>query len=285
MKISVVFLIKDSEQYCLYLNYLFSELEKNKKYSFEYFIYENDSDYLTKKNLCEFMKKREGMIITVNSGKNKSNMVGVSQKRGNHMCKLRNLLKKHHDILTSDYTLIIDSDVVFHPNTIDRMMNIFKKNKDIAVVTPFCICYDWYKKKNDTNHYYDSLAVINKGGEITQDKHCNTCLFKTCKRCPSIREKKKVKISENKLFSIDKNNINQHIEVDSAFGGFFLIKTKIYNKVKWENTICEHHGLCKNIRKFGKIIIAPNIKTCITVPKYSTINNFLKISLLLDKFY
>ena len=38
--------------------------------------------------------------------------------------------------------------------------------------------------------------------------------------------------------------------VDSAFGGFCLIKTDVYNKVKWDETICEHHSFCENVKQF-----------------------------------
>jgi hypothetical protein len=52
--------------------------------------------------------------------------------------------------------------------------------------------------------------------------------------------------------------------VNSAFGGFFLIKTNVYNQVSWDTTICEHHSFCKKIREYGDILLEPrlNVITC-----------------------
>ena len=30
------------------------------------------------------------------------------------------------------------------------------------MVTPFCVCWDWYSQSDDLNHYYDSFAIITK---------------------------------------------------------------------------------------------------------------------------
>jgi len=31
----------------------------------------------------------------------------------------------------------------------------------------------------------------------------------------------------------------------------------VYNKVKYGNSICEHHSFCDEVRKYGKIVINP----------------------------
>jgi len=184
------------------------------------------------------------------------------------MCMLRNNLKQHHKILYSDYVLLLDSDVVFTENTIYQMLNIINKD-NIVMVTPYCICWKNYVNNKDY-HYYDSLAVITKDN-ITYKDNLNTCLFNTCKRCIHYRKINNIKI--NNKFLID-NKVNN---VKSAFGGFALIKTVIYNDVKWDNTVCEHHYFCEQINKYGNIVIAANIKTVTTINPYNKNDDYNKI--------
>ena len=285
MKISIVFMVKDSEKYCYFFDKLINQLEDKYLYEFDFYIYENDSTDLTKTCLHNFMKNRKGMLITENIclDNKKDNMEGISKSRGVHMCRIRNKLKQHHGILYSDYTLLIDSDVIFHEETLKKMLDVFAHNSNIAMVTPYCICYDYYKSSlsNDERHYYDSLAVQTCGKRITWENNDNTCMFSQCERCRNHRKLFNINIDESDLFKMESD-----LEyVDSAFGGFCLIKTDVYNKVKWDETICEHHSFCENVKQFGEIVIAKKIKTFTTIPKYSNLKEFLNICMILKKYY
>ena len=66
---------------------------------------------------------------------------------------------------------------------------------------------------------------------------------------------KQIHINDSQLF-----DDNQIIYVKSAFGSMSMIKTTIYNKVNWLNSICEHHSFCEQIHNYGHIIINPRIK-------------------------
>ena len=58
--------------------------------------------------------------------------------------------------------------------------------------------------------------------------------------------------------------INDNVsKVQCAFAGFVLMKTDIYNKVKWSGTICEHHSFCEEVRKYGDILLIKDIKPVI----------------------
>tara|TARA_B100000780_G_scaffold270615_1_gene230631 strand:+ start:1856 stop:2680 length:825 start_codon:yes stop_codon:yes gene_type:complete len=274
-------MVKDSEKYCICFDKLFNKLEKYYPYNFEFFIYENDSLDLTKLCLYKFMKQRQGLLISENSCNIKKNMEGISKSRGVHMCNIRNKLKKYHGTLDSTYTLLLDSDVIFHEKTLEKMLEVFENNKDIAMVTPYGICYTAYKKWACENHYYDSFAVQTINKAITWENNNNACMFAQCKVCCIKRQLNNNNIDKSHLFKMDTD-----LEyVDSAFGGFCLIKTSVYNKVKWENTICEHHGFCENVRQFGKIVIAKKIKTYTTTPEYSNSKEYDKIIVLLKNYY
>lgn len=249
-KISVVLMLKNNEFYTKKLDELFSELEKDNSYEFEYFIYENNSSDKTKKNIVKFLNNRKGRLILENMKKPKGFGSIISKERGIFMAKLRNKLKYHHENLDSDYTLLLDSDIVFNKKMLDKMFNhISEKN---VMITPYTVCLKAFLNY-PTPHYYDTLALISKNGLSFKDT-INTCLFPECSRCIIHRNNYKVNIDK-------KDMINDNVsEVQCAFAGFVLMKTDIYNKVKWSGTICEHHSFCDEVRKFGNILLIKDVK-------------------------
>ena len=274
IKISVILAIRDGEKYIEFLNNVFDKIEglnqnqKQNNYEYEYFIYENNSTDNTKEKIKEFYKKNERkgkyFLETVDNSTVKT---GINFERGAHMANIRNKLKDFHGQLVSDYVLLLDCDAVFTANTIEQLINTM--NDKIAMTSPFCIhwipfLYDKYV------HYYDTFAVITKEG-LSYKNNYNTCLFKSCKRCINFRKKANILIDEQHLFSS-----NQLIEVKSAFGSISLVKTNVYNNVKWEPTICEHHSFCEQVNKYGSIVINPHIKTFTTDPTLTNYNEIEK---------
>lgn len=228
----------------IFLDALATEIEK--KYTtieFEYYIYENNSTDNTKIRIENFAKNRHCKYLLEDLTNNNMH-TGINVERGVHMATIRNKLKDFHGIL--------DSDVVFLPETIEQLIHSF--NDTISMVSTFCICWEFYHSHNRSIHYYDSLAVISNDN-ISYKENDNTCLFKTCQRCRIHRYIKQIHINDSQLF-----DDNQIIYVKSAFGSMSMITTAIYNKVKWLNSICEHHSFCEQIRNYGHIIINPRIK-------------------------
>lgn len=271
MKISVVLSIRNGEKYMTFLNNVFDKIEETYKnfecnIDFEYFIYENNSTDNTKEEIKTFYKNknRKGKYL-LEDIENNTIKTGINFERGLHMANIRNKLKVFHGQLDSNYVLLFDCDVIFTANTITELINTF--NDKISMVTPFGICWDKLINYNCI-HYYDSLAVISKDN-LSFKEHYNTCLFNTCKLCINIRNQLNIKIDEQYLF-----NTNQLIEVKSAFGSISLIKTHVYNNVKWEPTICEHHSFCEQVNKYGSVVINPQIKTITSIPK---LNNYYEI--------
>lgn len=167
------------------------------------------------------------------------------------MSKIRENLKKKHGILKSDYVIIIDSNITFSNDIIDKFLNEYEVNK-YAMVTPFTEC------KTHKYHYYDSLAFISKNNISMKDTG-NTCLFKDCTRCFDYRKRKGIKLDSKYLLSSNKIN-----EIAAGFGCCAFLKTSIYNKCSWVNenneVYCEHITFCENVREFGKIIVTNKIK-------------------------
>jgi len=346
IKFSVILLIKNGEEYITYLNNYFNKIEKlyASKYTFEYFMYENNSTDNTKDKIKKFYEKRKGKYFLENIN-NSKNIGGIDIARGTYMAMLRNKLKNYHGILKSNYTILIDCDVVFTDNIIENMVNLFDKyeytigpsdsntkvttlpiqtpgkiqfpsneqnsdwndNFDVIInknemiikrldsdsgwgqnlkillkspstlvaVTPYDVCYDTCVN-GFYGHYYDSLAMITDKN-ISYKENDNTCMFKKCDSCNNHRKVFNVNISDDLL--LDDNNL---INVHSAFGGFLMIKTSIYNNIKWENTVCEHHSFCESLRKYGEILLDPTRHVITTIPKYT---NYIEIEKTLNKIY
>ena len=347
LTISVVFIIKDGSQYISYLYEYFTKVEKlyEHKYNLEYFIFENDSKDDTVRKLSAFLKNKKGKYWSENL-KTNADYKGIQQERCHYMSELRNTLKVRHGQLISDYTLLIDCDVIFPIDIIDRLVGLFssynfyvgpsKKNSitvdlptravdceciptnkqqpnwtdafdtslsdnkltvrridtknnwgqqlefnivptNVVAVTPFDYCYKRLRE-NHNYHYYDTLAFITNDN-IDFNSNGNSCLFENCERCRLYRNKMNVMFDNSELLSDKKITT-----VNSAFGGCFMLKTDIYNKVDWtddtKNNVCEHHAFCRKIRQYGDILFEPNLKVITTIPTlrfYPTIEKRLQV--------
>lgn len=272
IKISVVLMLKNNEFYVKKLNELFGPLENDDKYDFTYFIYENNSTDFTKESVINFLKNRKGKVILENLKKPGHFGNVISKDRGIFMANLRNKLKYLHEELDSDYTLLLDSDVIFNKNVFDNMISHI--NNENVMITPYSIAWNSFIN-GGTFHYYDTLALITNEG-ISYKHTKNTCLFPNCKECKNSRKKYGIKIDPKYMI---KDSI---IKVKSAFAGFCLIKTDVYNKVNWGGTICEHHSFCKKVRKYGNILLLRDVKTT-TLVKLKKDSEFSMAMRLINK--
>jgi len=67
------------------------------------------------------------------------------------------------------------------------------------------------------------------------------------------------------------------VEVECAFGGISLIKTKALLKGKWGTEgDCEHVFFANSIQKYGKIIVCPTVKAWTEVEPIVPNQNFLE---------
>ena len=75
---------------------------------------------------------------------------------------------------------------------------------------------------------------------------------------------------------------NQPVEVLSAFGGFPIIRSKILNNVEWSTDgDTEHWNFCRDVRKYGKILVVPSIFTRVIIPQNILIHLELSQMILL----
>jgi hypothetical protein len=256
-KISVSLIVKNNEKW---LNYIFNKFKNfeviyHDTIEFEYFIYENNSTDNTKTLIKNFMENRKGKYL-LEDLENNCTLIGISVQRGLWMNFIRRKNKENHGKLNSDYVLLIDSEVHFQDDIIDELLNTFKKHKNIASLSCYCISEKTIPHKN-SRHYYDSFAMVTMDN-IDYKINNNTCMFNHCGVCIRLRYKS----------NLNKHLINKSgiIEVKSAFGCMCIIPTIYYNECNYDdnefkkyNNNCEHYHFNQQLRKFGKICINADI--------------------------
>ena len=263
IKISIVILLKDNIEWIKYLKHKFDIIQKHyfDIFNFEYFIMENNSSDGTQNYHDIFMENKEGKFISevmdLKFLKQFEFTDSISKNRGKLMAMLRNRLKKYHGRLDSKFTVMIDSDVYFDFNIFMKMIDVLRDNS-IVMVTPFVTDFS-DKFDGGYTHYYDTFALVTKN-DIDFTKVGTLCLFKECLKCSKLRKVRDIHIDDKHLLTMDGDSGTKLIEVKCAFGSFAMIRTDVYNKVDWDDTICEHLSFCEKVRKFGKIVIATDIK-------------------------
>lgn len=272
MKISVCICLKNSSQYVDFLSQKAEEIQSIlKDISFEFYMYENNSIDSTPAKIKEFYKKYNGRYISENIKENKTFEFSISEDRSKYMAAIRNRLKNFHGYLDSDYTLLLDADVIFSSNTIEQMIKTLNA-EGVEMVSTFCIDYLKYVQ-HENIHYYDTLAFIDKNDNFSAF-HGNTCFYSKCMICKMVREKVKKPFDSSQLFGY-----SGIIPVKSAFGSMSMLKTDVYNKMSWEGKyLCEHYAFCKGIReKHGYVVVNLNIKTLVCSPAMRFYKNMEKI--------
>ena len=246
MKITIISIFRDSEPIINNCLQQLDELEKNTDASFEYFFYENDSKDKTKEILNNWTNNKKGKLICENINTPKFGSV-KNKERFSLLAQYRNKLLQAGKPFKSDYALILDSDVLFSNNIIEQYLKYMKE--DIVMITPNILQNIKCKMFNkDRDSYYDCLALRDK------------------------KNREGMVWVSNPFF--DKNDRatwdrGEPVEVLSAFGGFPIIKSEVLNKVEWSTDgDTEHWNFCRDVRKYGKIIVVPKIITRVIIPQY-----------------
>ena len=104
-------------------------------YEFEYFFYENDSNDGTAEILSQWINNKEGKLLseTLEVPHFGSN---TSIHRMNLLSECRNKCKDLNPNISSDYTLLIDSDIIFNKNNFTQQMRTLNTEEEVKMVTP-----------------------------------------------------------------------------------------------------------------------------------------------------
>tara|TARA_R110000751_G_scaffold234606_1_gene336213 strand:- start:312 stop:1130 length:819 start_codon:yes stop_codon:yes gene_type:complete len=245
MKLTVISLFRDSTSY---IGPTLDRLDVlNTKYECDFYLYENDSKDNTQELLSAWMVNKEGKLKSETL--NAPSFGHVAQKdRMERMAYYRNTALEMAKPLKSEYTLLLDSDVEFDTNIISEYLKHMKD--DVVMTTPFIKQnIKCFMCKCGKRSYYDSYALRDSKNALCMTVNCN----------PFYELEDRTKWDDKKP-----------VKVNSAFGGAALIKTEVLNKVKWStNGGCEHWNFCKEVRKYGDIIVIPTIVTSTVVDDWT----------------
>lgn len=232
-------MFRDSESYLFDTFERLDALEKmTNESTFAYFFYENDSTDNTVSLIEQWLSSKKGSLLSEKLNKPKFSHSSAVERQID-MTYYRNRMLENAKPLDSNYTLILDSDVIFKPNLINQYLEYL--TDDVVMVTPNVLQNIKCKMFDESqDSYYDSFALIDK-----YDHHGMTWASN-----PFFHH------SDRKLWEEKKA-----VEVKSAFGGCPLIKTFALNQVQWSTDGgCEHWNFCRDIRQYGQIIVVPTVK-------------------------
>ena len=243
MKISIFSLFRDSEKTINDTLSMLDSVEKCTKSEFEYFFYENDSKDKTVEILNQWSKGRK---IKIQSEMLNAEKFGstLHTERMVHMSNIRNKMLDLGSNSDSDFSIILDSDVVFYPEIVNDFLKF--KDLDFSMLTPNIRQNVPCKMGSgcDTS-YYDSSILFDTNGI--------NCM--TWSDNPFYEEEDREKFESQ-----------QPIEVSRAFGGFAFLKSKYLFNCKWNSKgESEHFSLCDSLVKYGKIFLIPSIQPSVTV--------------------
>ena len=252
-RVSVLSLVRDNEAWLGYAAGALKALEDTyTDTEFSFFFFENDSVDCTAAAVRAFLEGRRGALFQESSLPPYENR-GVNFDRVRRLADLRNRLIDHVRPLDSDWTLLLDSDIVFDPRVVGRMFDTVRASGgDIVMVCPYAEEVRVSRSTgavSDTGHYYDTYAFVD-----AQDRcHWQRCVFESCGVCPRAPPGTSIPASQDV------------VDVRSAFGGFTLVETAALNnpRVRWRAldlpggfAVCEHVAFCDALRaSTGKRVI------------------------------
>jgi len=236
-KISIFSLFRDSESYIHDCLRSLNEVELATNADFEYFFYENDSKDNTSKILRDWIKNKRGKLLSETANE-QSHGSTLEPNRMIKMARIRNKMANLGKPVSSDYSIVIDSDLSFSKNIVNEFLEY--KDLNFSMLTPNVRQTVPCKMTgNSETSYYDSLSLFD-----TENNHCMTW-------------------SDNPFYEdSDRNKFKsgEPIHVRRAFGGFVFIKSDLFNKVNWQSSgDLEHWALCDQLNQYGKIYFLPKI--------------------------
>ena len=239
MKLSIFSLFRDSEKTISDSLERFSALLELAGSDAEFFFYENDSQDNTRQILSEWVKDKPAKLFYEDLDTPKFGSV-PDVYRLVLLSYYRNKLKRMTGDVNSDFSLLVDSDIVYDNSHVEMLIE--EMNSGWGMVTPNVRQYQipdlMFGKSEDS--FYDTFAM--------RDSKFNNVFSFT--DCPLVLNPDRELWKQNKP-----------VEVCSGFGGLAVVISSIYNKCEWStNGHSEHVNFCSEIRRYGNICVLPSCK-------------------------
>jgi len=236
-KINVYALFRDSEENIHRTLEQISNLTTLPGFEFNFYYYCNDSTDNTRQILQDWCALYGGKLLYEELNAPKFGSV-ESEIRVSLLSYYRNKNKEMGKDTPSDYSLVIDTDLVWGNSDFLALYDFMEENQNFVAATSNCrqnVPDLTFNEASDS--FYDVYAFRDKiglGGVYFADT-------------PFYRKE-------------DKENFQNMlpVEVNSAFGGFCLFDSWAFDKEKWATFgDSEHVALCGELRAYGRIAIVP----------------------------
>jgi hypothetical protein len=239
MNISVIGLWRNSEKHIYRTLRSLDDLSTLGDFSF--YFYENDSEDKTLEIINSWIKNKSGSIISEKLNTPQFGSVSLVERLV-LMAYYRNKAKTLIKNIDSEYTLLIDTDIIFTNQNFIILYEFITNVKNCAMVvanTRQNQIEDLMTNETQ-NSFYDVSAF--------RDYFGNNGLYFT--DCPFLLD------SDRQLWKQ-----NSAIKIMSGFSGFALIKTDILKRPDCYWSTCghiEHVNFCYSVSRYGDIYILPS---------------------------
>tara|TARA_Y100000816_G_C26035696_1_gene542297 strand:- start:285 stop:1196 length:912 start_codon:yes stop_codon:yes gene_type:complete len=255
-RISIVLLLQNNPGWLAYLEKKLTLMAQKHNYVFDVYAYENNSAPEFKAQLRGFVDRIGGSILSENNKSEKFASI-ISSERALAMAKLRNKAKNMHGHLRSEYTWLVDSDVFFYDDILERYTARLEEAIDVVAVSSRCIGRSESDAINGvySEHYFDCLPF--RYGKYNYTNTCNTCLMQDCDRCKNHRRHYNIHIPDEDLI-----RPGSVVYPESAFGSNTLLRTDVYNQLGWPETgnfECEWLPFFEDVGRHGKVAVDTSI--------------------------
>lgn len=254
LKFNIASIFRNNENYLI--NHYLPNIELLEKQSndLKFFFYTNGNDDNTSKILKDFCKNKNNAFVKTSGNKSKIFTRDTSLERVQNIVNARNQLLKLRPF-TNEFTIIIDSDIYFDVQVLERLANKIKPKYSALFVNGIDRNY-----LVDTHniHYYDVLAFIDTSNNYGYERFIENGHSEN----PFTTIEDKISWENGKI-----------TPVKSAFGGIGIYRSEILNKfVEYEcikmtkmmknnqKIHTEHWSLNFFANKFGALGVDPLAK-------------------------
>ena len=215
------------------------DLTKIDGFSFSFRFYQNDSKDATVELINEWIAQNNLDAQLYSEELNSPKFGSVADNlRVSLLSYYRNKLKTLAGPVDAPLTLLLDTDLIWNNFDFLELVEAIEQLKEAVMVTANTrqnISDKMWGTSSDS--FYDVFCLRDSNGES-----CNY-------------------FADSPMNSLEEVNTwknGQPIRVNSAFGGFALVQSFAYNKVKWSaSKSSEHVNFCYELGRFGDIYIVP----------------------------
>lgn len=173
---------------------------------------------------------------------------GRTNIRTKKLAILRNRLKELIDLDAYEYAIILDTQILWKPETLSSHVSLLEQNDDICMSTSI----GHVRRSQNCEFHFDTFATIVDGKHFGYSDNLYECTSATACHDPQCH---RGKLGNPPIFKHRRVR-----DIDSGCGGFAVCRSKAVKHCEWSvtaNNACEHWNFCSMMRQHGRIVVNP----------------------------